>query len=40
MKFSWLNTRVGGLYARARQILPGEAASFAALGARSLAGRT
>jgi hypothetical protein len=33
MRFNDLNVRTGGLYARARQILPGETASLAALAA-------
>jgi hypothetical protein len=35
MKFNGLNARFGGAPARARQNLPGEAASLAALGAHS-----
>jgi hypothetical protein len=39
MRFKGLNARSSGLYARARQTLPGETASLAGLRARARASR-
>jgi hypothetical protein len=39
MRFKGLKARSGGLYVRARQIMPGETASLAALAVRAAAAR-